>query len=117
MIGEGGVNLWEDICPSIHYVFKEEYWGKGYATEFVKAFMGFWWNLPHKDTHIKLRASIVDYQVVQSKTTEFLFALTFIGNDRCEGVLKKEGFKLSAEMHYDNPFPNNGMKEWIYRSP
>lgn len=30
--------------PELSYMFKKESWGKGFATEAVKAFMQFWWS-------------------------------------------------------------------------
>ncbi|KAK9769467.1 putative N-acetyl-transferase [Seiridium cardinale] len=50
-IGEGGMTIPYLGWPSLHYVFKKESWGLGYATEFVKAFMGYWWNeIPRENT-------------------------------------------------------------------
>ncbi|KAK9769468.1 putative GNAT domain-containing protein [Seiridium cardinale] len=60
-IGDGGVHKIADTetgWPEFGYKFKKEYWGLGYATEFAKAFMGYWWNeIPRNQREISILAS------------------------------------------------------------
>ncbi|KAI0849309.1 GNAT domain-containing protein [Daldinia vernicosa] len=44
-IGELGMQF-GDGWPEIFYLLRKEYWGQGCATEAVKGFMKFWWDLP-----------------------------------------------------------------------
>lgn len=91
LIGEGGVQIFESSWPSIYYVFKKKYWGKGYATEFVKAFLDFWWHLPRENVRREMRNLFVDDGT--QKTRELLCASTK-DNEGSDKVLQKTGFKL-----------------------
>lgn len=46
----GQLNIAGNNWPTISYRLKIEFWGKGYATEALKAFTHFWWNLPRVQT-------------------------------------------------------------------
>ncbi|KAI1184507.1 acyl-CoA N-acyltransferase [Nemania serpens] len=49
--GNGGLG-W----PEVGYMFREEHWGKGYATEFLQAFLKAWWALPRVEARITVDA-------------------------------------------------------------
>ncbi|KAK8050121.1 GNAT domain-containing protein [Apiospora phragmitis] len=65
LIGEGGVHtLATDAVaasgwPEIGYKFRREYWGQGYATEFVEAVLGAWWGLPRSTVEIRVNRRAV----------------------------------------------------------
>lgn len=94
-IGEGGVNMFKGSWPSIFYSLKKEHWGKGYATEFVKAFLQHWWNLPRKEVEVKVYPAFVDFPPMPIGRIpikpELLCAVTK-DNEASEKVLKKIGF-------------------------
>ena len=105
LIGDGGVHKFantETGWPEFGYKFKEEYWGKGYATEFAKAFMIFWWkNLLREDKQILVAASSVN----STKPVEQVCAWTKPENRRSERVLEKVGFERFQGL-------DNGMTNW-----
>jgi RimJ/RimL family protein N-acetyltransferase len=103
MIGYGGVRLPKSSWPEIHYIFKEEHWGKGYGTEYVKTLLSFWWSLPRQEKTLTTSASSVDFQPIP-QTTELLCAWIDQGNLGSQNVVKKAGFKI-----YDR---KNSMIAW-----
>ena len=95
-IGDGGVhNMKSDSSgwPEFGYKFKKEFWGKGYATEFGKAFMEFWINLPRKDVKIEVNFSSIDYQS-SIQVQERLTAYTRYVNLSSQNVLEKLRFQI-----------------------
>lgn len=91
LIGYGGVNAFKGTWPSLFYVFKKEHWNYGYGTEFVKAFMIFWWSLPRKDVQLRVLYSYIDFRE-KPKVTELIVADTNKYNERSIKVLQKAGF-------------------------
>ncbi|KAK8088509.1 GNAT domain-containing protein [Apiospora hydei] len=65
LIGEGGVHsLVSDAAeasgwPEIGYKFRKEYWGRGYATEFLDAVLGAWWGLPRGTVEMRVNRRAV----------------------------------------------------------
>ncbi|KAI1455796.1 acyl-CoA N-acyltransferase [Annulohypoxylon moriforme] len=88
----GGTSRPESVLgwPEIGYLLKKEYWGQGYATEFLKAWLDDWWTLPR---------SVVDTQVdVQSvngagEVPEMITAFIEESNIGSRRVLEKAGFR------------------------
>ena len=109
LIGEGGVNAFKDSWPVIYYVFKEEHWNYGYATEFVKALLQFWWNLPRKDVQIREHYSSMDLRETP-KVTELLCAYSDLDNERSKKVLQKAGFGMFER----DPSKPPGQLYWRY---
>ena len=109
LIGEGGVNAFEGTWPQVYYVFKEEHWNKGYGTEFVKALIQFWWNLPRKDVQIRVHYSSVDLRETP-KVTELLCAYSDLDNERSKKVLQKAGF----ERYEQDPSKAPDLLYWRY---
>ncbi|KAI2632489.1 GNAT domain-containing protein [Hypomontagnella submonticulosa] len=71
LIGEGGVVVIPDEWPQPYYMFKKEHWGKGYATEFLKAFLTYWFGLPtRKAWNLQKLRRIKRDIVLESKLTE-----------------------------------------------
>jgi RimJ/RimL family protein N-acetyltransferase len=98
LIGDGGVHKFISEMsgwPEFGYKFKKEYWGQGYATEFVKAFMKFWCNLPRQVAHIKVHPSFLyEGNHVTPKVIERVYAWTMKENKASQRVLEKGGFEL-----------------------
>jgi len=107
LIGDGGVhNLKSDSTgwPEFGYKFKKEFWGKGYATEFGKAFMEFWANIPRKDVEIPVNPSSINYYD-NLYVKERLTAYTRNENLASQNVLWKLGFQSFKGL-------KNGLINW-----
>lgn len=108
LIGDGGVHKLtktETGWPEFGYKFKKEYWGLGYATEFAKAFMQYWWNdLARNPRQMSIASSSVDYRNTL-EATELVCAWTKKRNEKSERVLEKIGFQRFKGL-------DNGMTNW-----
>lgn len=74
LIGDGSLEVHGPYrgWPTLSYKFKEEYWNKGYATEFTKTFMEFLWSLPRMGGGFRTRVppSSVDLQHIDTENLE-----------------------------------------------
>lgn len=95
--------------PYLSYMFKKEYWGQGYGTEAIKAFMLFWWSLPRSNARLKVHPGSVDLQVTHNQTAsstdtsrpkvrELVLAMIERGNGASKSVLQKAGFERAEGM-------------------
>jgi RimJ/RimL family protein N-acetyltransferase len=99
VIGTGGT--YRRACelgwPAIGYAFRKEAWGKGYATEFLSAFMQVWWKLPRIESSIEVdRTTLSEEEIVASPdrtVAERCAAETIRGNLGSNRVLEKAGFR------------------------
>lgn len=109
LIGDGGMDnlLTQGEWPSFNYRLKEEHWGKGYATEFARAFMRFWWNLPHEPITLQVRERSVDDPHHGSCVTERVYASVRIDNEGSQKVLEKLDFQL-----FDVEMGHDGLTHW-----
>lgn len=96
LIGDGGVYRSPDQWPEIFYLLKKEFWGKGYASEFVDKFKEVWWNLPRKDTRMSVQ-SISLGKNHTSVATERLCAPIRMENVKSQKVVEKAGFEFVTE--------------------
>ncbi|KAL2859924.1 GNAT family N-acetyltransferase [Aspergillus lucknowensis] len=85
IIGAVGVNSL-DPAPSVGYSFHPDVWGKGYATEAVRAVVGAWWDLPR----------------AWSFEEEKLYAGVNCANVGSVRVLEKVGFEVYEYVQYDD---------------
>lgn len=85
VIGSIGVPYFHP--PEIGYMLAQSSWGKGYATEAVRAFLAVYWALERK---------IVDIEN-EDQEHERLHAVTDIDNKASKNVLLKCGFTFSGE--------------------
>lgn len=99
LIGEGGLQnlLTEGEWPELSYRFKKEYWNKGYATEFVTAFMQFWWSLPRESANLKVRPNSVGLHHT-GLVEERIYANVKPENKASQKVLEKTGFNMLEYM-------------------
>ncbi|KAI0441909.1 acetyltransferase domain-containing protein [Xylaria telfairii] len=83
--------------PEVGYMFRHEYWSKGLASEFLRAFTKAWWALPRSEIELEVDAASVkgkgenDGGVVEVR--EALFACILGTNIGSRRVLEKNGFK------------------------
>lgn len=106
-IGDGGVHNFKSDStglPEFGYKFKKEFWGQGYGTEFGKAFMEFWGNLPRKNVEIPVAPSSIDNHD-SLQVIERLTAYTRNENLASQNVLRKLGFKSFEGL-------KNGLINW-----
>lgn len=50
LIGDGGLYYLrlDTEWPNLTYRIKQDHWNKGYATEFLNAYMRYWWSIPRQ---------------------------------------------------------------------
>ncbi|RYP12835.1 hypothetical protein DL767_011060 [Monosporascus sp. MG133] len=112
-LGTGGVRLGsgdgddKDFFgwPELGYMFKREHWGKGYATEFVRAFLAAWWALPRCRVEVGVDARSLDAGAPVApgaEVPEQLSALVEVRNLSSKRVLGKLGFRQFAEWTQDD---------------
>lgn len=95
LIGTGGAH---SRCghlgwPELGYMFMKEAWGQGYASEFLKAVVAYWWSLPREEVEIEVeKASITKDD--GGGVIECLSACTDLPNLASQKVMGKCGFEL-----------------------
>jgi RimJ/RimL family protein N-acetyltransferase len=112
LIGDGGVHKFvsdEIGWPEFGYKLKKEHWGYGYATEFVKVFMEFWWNLTREPRSLLVRIPAPGL-LYTPKVRERVYAWTTRDNRASQRVLMKVGFEKIEGI-------NNGLINWQFISP
>ena len=89
--------------PEIGYIFDPSYWGQGYATEALKAFLKVYW-----DTWPR------GYPSLKGEERFYLKAITGMDGHASMAVLRKCGFKYWKEEEEEN---EKGEKEvvWAWR--
>lgn len=92
-------------------MFKQEHWGKGYASEFASAFVRMWSGLPREEG-VEL---MVDERTTRGDGTaeECLIAITAEENERSQGVLRKAGFERLMTWEVRNTTGNEFVGETI----
>ncbi|KAH7174993.1 GNAT domain-containing protein [Fusarium flagelliforme] len=112
VIGAGGTYRRECELgwPGIGYAFRKEAWGKGYATEFLKAYMQAWWKLPRIESLIEVdRTTLSEEEMAASPEaliTERCAAEAISDNAGSHRVLEKAGFEKVKEWR-------NEEKDWL----
>jgi RimJ/RimL family protein N-acetyltransferase len=97
LIGDGGVFMLEnkeEKWPELYYVLKKDFWNKGYATEFVKVFLGIWWSLPRESTRMRVQPVSLEKSFNHQYVREQLGAEINMDNKRSVKVVEKAGFEF-----------------------
>lgn len=103
-VGIGGSHIRADHqgWPVVGYLFHPDVWGKGYATEFLEAFLKMWWALPRDEFEIAVEASSAEMARFDSRggdvgegnrVKELMIGVTQDNNVASAKVLTKCGFK------------------------
>lgn len=90
--GGGGGHGW----PELGYLFRKEVWGMGLATEFVRAFLGAWEDLPRAEFDIDVNVKSLaggETDECGKRVAERLVATTEPQNGASGHVLQKCGFE------------------------
>ncbi|KAL6892662.1 acyl-CoA N-acyltransferase [Trichoderma longibrachiatum] len=109
LIGRGGLHSISGRIlgwPEIGYSFRPETWGKGYGTEFLKAFVENWWGLPRREAEINIDAMALDAGVSGDEepfAAERLVAMIDVNNLESRRILEKSGFKAFREWTCPDP--------------
>ncbi|KAK7962214.1 acetyltransferase domain-containing protein [Apiospora aurea] len=109
LIGLGGVHRVASPVlgwPELGYQLKREHWGKGYATEFLRAFLERWWALPRVEVEIEVDALSVAAADCSGGSQdgdgervvpEMLAAMVDANNPGSWRVMQKAGFEQFKE--------------------
>ena len=98
VLGCGGCSMRKGCTgwPEVGYTLKKQVWGKGYATEFLEGFLGFWWGLERElvgglevDTKTVFRG-----QQEGETVEECVAALALAEHKASRRVMEKCGMKL-----------------------
>ncbi|KFZ14688.1 hypothetical protein V501_03117 [Pseudogymnoascus sp. VKM F-4519 (FW-2642)] len=118
LIGTGGCHLpvGEVGWPEIGYMFRKEAHGKGYATEFVNAFLEAYWVLPRVRTEVVVDAETVELSEGVTAAKECLGAITTADNKPSHSVLRKTGFERVKvfEVLGNHPQEEGDMTLWAW---
>lgn len=108
-MGSAGCHLIEGEMgwPVIGYMLRQKFWGKGYATELVKAFLQAWWSFPRAEVDLKVDKSTVILGP-DGKAKECIVAVTLDSNGPSQKVLAKTGMEfVKAWEEPDSLDPSN----------
>jgi RimJ/RimL family protein N-acetyltransferase len=97
LIGDGGVFLLDnedEKWPEIYYVLRKDLWNKGYATEFVHAFLSVWWSLPRESTRMLVQPVSLGKLIYHQDVNEQLWAEINMDNKGSVRVVEKAGFEF-----------------------
>ncbi|KAI1129993.1 acyl-CoA N-acyltransferase [Nemania abortiva] len=95
LIGLGGVWGRESELgwPEVGYMIRAEHWGKGYTTEFMRAFVDAWWGLPRVEAEAEVDGLSVVRDGEGDKVREMLCATVEDTNAASLRVMEKAGFE------------------------
>lgn len=96
LIGIGGCHLYPGRhgWPEIGYMLRADAWGKGFATEFLSAWLRIWSELPRTEREVRVVKEMV---IGEGVVDEHLIALTEANNSGSQMVLLKCGFERFRE--------------------
>ncbi|KJZ77538.1 hypothetical protein HIM_03262 [Hirsutella minnesotensis 3608] len=96
VIGTGGCHkLAGDFgWPILGYGLRREFWGLGYATEFLRAYLEAWWALPRAQVGLRVERSTLPADAAGDSVGECFMAVTLFDNKGSQNVLTKCGFEF-----------------------
>jgi RimJ/RimL family protein N-acetyltransferase len=109
VIGAAGFFLFDGKQPEIGYMFRKEMWGRGYATEAVKAVLEAYWGLQRREVDLQIEGNggeqrdVGEYKAsIEAKhaagfRVETLLAVTEAANTGSRRVLEKFRFVKARE--------------------
>ncbi|GAW24491.1 hypothetical protein ANO14919_140760 [Xylariales sp. No.14919] len=91
VFGRGSALGW----PEVGYMIRREHWGRGYTTEFLRAFVEDWWALPRADAEVVVDARSVEGmgEGEGERVPEMLCAVVEDSNTASLRVMEKAGFR------------------------
>jgi len=98
LVGLTGCHQSEPV-PECGYMFFPEYWGKGYATEALRAWLAAYWALERRE------AAMVEEDKERGDGVEVLMATTDVTNVGSQGVLRKCGFVETKRFDMEGTVP------------
>lgn len=110
MIGKGGSHkrVGELGWPVLGYMFRKEFWGQGYATEFLNGFLEAWWALPRAEVEVQVEKNTVEGDDAAVKE-ERIVAITEHSNTGSQNVVRKCGMKLAKSWEEKDLFLGGDM--------
>ena len=109
LIGDMGCHDASPGKEEIGYMFLEVYWGKGYASEAMSAYLEHWWGLDRAECEIEVDGNISvegekddEHEHELRSVPEVLRAITEAENEGSLKVLKKAGFKETRSFKHEN---------------
>ncbi|KAF4507540.1 hypothetical protein G6O67_004030 [Ophiocordyceps sinensis] len=109
--------------PALGYMLRREFWGRGYATEFLAAFLDAWWALPRVSVpELRVERSTVDAVGGRGggSARECIVAVTLDANSGSQRVLDKcklELAKVWAEPDLRDPDKTATLYAYAARRP
>lgn len=98
LIGIGGCHKLRSMFgwPAIGYMIRNEFWGQGLATEFVKAWLAMWCELPRAEAELEIDHRTLlpgEDEESEESSPEQVTAFTLLDNVGSQRVLEKAGFE------------------------
>ena len=105
LIGDMGCHDANPRTEEVGYMFLDEFWGKGYATEALKAYLDHYWSLERKE-YVRIicegEKENLAINADEEAEVEVLRAIAEAGNVGSINVLRKCGFKETRRFQHEN---------------
>lgn len=101
--------------PIFGYMFRQEAWGKGYATEFLRAFLDAYWAQPRVEAEVKVDRKTVELLGTDTEgvVAECVMGVTVPHNRASQNVMSKSGCVL-AKVWEDVDVHDESRMETLY---
>lgn len=102
--------------PELGYLMRQEYWGKGLATEFVMAFLGMWKQLHRARVEVEVKTKGLVDDGTSASAKEVLIAIVDRTNVASQRILQKCGFERFDDFtEKDGEDPDKSVELISYR--
>lgn len=118
MIGIGGCHELSSMFgwPAIGYMIRQEYWGRGLTTEFLRAWLDLWCQLPREEIELAVDPRTLPDGEATGTVPELVVAYTVEDNTASQRVLGKCGMEQCLTMREpDLRDPSREVELWGYR--